>query len=322
VYMNRKVLFYGDFSTMLLGQAYQEMAGVQDQAIFQSQVVHQTEHESGLHIGATAELGAIAGYYASLPLGREGNMGWKAALLYEYEITPGAPVGAFEVMVYKPPQDDPNHLSRITDDNLSDAVHYAAELFGVTTLILLTLPFHQDYVTLDDLREWRATNDRIRNFGQTWTPAVNKSADDDYATVQTVLVLDFDALTAATIHGNAVAIGMTHTDTDDYLLKRLAKGTGLPAIAQVCGEPKDGETRLELCKKNMIASDGMYYCMETIGHRVAAGISCLMQCSAASSASSSSSPNQKQQQSGCEQDCNTQFMSLTPVDASKYTVEP
>ena len=76
------------------------------------------------------------------------------------------------------------------------------------------------------------------------------------------------------------------------------------------------------CIRNKISTDGIHWCIETLGPRYAASIACLLGCVYNGEGESATKNNDDVRT--CERECNDQFMSLTPVDAgwvgSKTTI--
>ncbi|KAL3780429.1 hypothetical protein ACHAWO_013466 [Cyclotella atomus] len=90
----------------------------------------------------------------------------------------------------------------------------------------------------------------------------------------------------------------------------------------VCGsEPSKNHTQCPgdkdcWCKGNRISPDGMHWCMEYLGSRLSASISCLLGCVFNGEGvyrPHTFSANQKIQ--ACQKDCNDIFMSVSAVES-------
>jgi hypothetical protein len=306
VHTNMKILFLGDFQTVLFSEAFQEATGVErkNQKVL---LEFGYAREAGLHISTTDDYGVVAGYRTNNMLSRDGEgqlaAGWRredVENLLNYTMPWGAELEKFDVLIFKPPQTNgTGSLDAVTEESLSATLELATELFGMSSVILMTLPLHQDYRTEEHLEKLQSVNDLIRSFGQNWEPKGQ--------TVKNVLVLDFDRLAYDAVKENAASLGMDIEK--NYLLERLKGGKSKPAVAHVCGAQPVTAQRHDTCKSNMIATDGVYWCMETIGGRVMAGLSCLLQCV--------TKPGKE-----CCPKCNEQFMSLKAVDETIYKLEP
>ena len=92
------------------------------------------------------------------------------------------------------------------------------------------------------------------------------------------------------------------------------------SIPTVCSQMKDnyldgnGIERRN-CLRNSIMADGLHWCMNSIGPRYHAGVSCLLGCAYnTENVDSKGLTNGELEQ--CEKACNDQFMSLVPLDES------
>jgi len=129
----------------------------------------------------------------------------------------------------------------------------------------------------------------------------------------------------------------------NFLLERMKKPIVWPqSIPMVCSKKPSAESKGDYCDRNILSSDGMHFCPETMAARIGAGVACLLGCvynrrergagddavfveegkALPSWQSNSSSFSQKRPQSSmtniraCERQCNEQFMSVMPVKES------
>jgi hypothetical protein len=102
---------------------------------------------------------------------------------------------------------------------------------------------------------------------------------------------------------NARLMGMD-TSSANYTLETLATSNSAfsRAIAQVCGKRVPDQTAK--CEPNGFSMDGIHWCMESVGGRFVAAISCLLGCVYNQNNESSTTIE------ACERSCNEQFMSL------------
>ena len=185
---------------------------------------------------------------------------------------------------------------------IKETVEVAYELFGVKAVIFVTVLFDNNTGQL-----WRLErcNEMIRNFCHSWKPQPDG--------VQHVLFLDYNRFMHDLIETNALFLGMNVSgDNDDYMMQHLADKTQFsPSIAHACAELPSDPNRTA-CNRTAITSDGMHPCMETLGARINAGVSCLLGCAFNHDNINATFVL------GCEQDCNRRFMSLSPVDESMF----
>jgi hypothetical protein len=130
--------------------------------------------------------------------------------------------------------------------------------------------------------------------------------------VDQVLFLDWGRLSDLLTEWNARLIGYDTSNPSSYLLENLAccSTNGYTrSIAQICSEKVPvGE---DSCVGNSLTVDGLHPCMETLGGRLSAGVSCLIGCVYAKD---QSSLQHNDTLKSCEKQCNDQFMTLEPVD--------
>ena len=89
----------------------------------------------------------------------------------------------------------------------------------------------------------------------------------------------------------------------------LAKRKWPPSIPMVCAKRPGVDEKDNACIRNKISTDGIHWCIETLGPRYSASIACLLGC-----VYNGNQKNDMDRLRQCEQACNEQFMSILPVD--------
>jgi hypothetical protein len=327
-----KILFMGDSVSVQCSQAFEGAAG----ALHKHRAVlrHSWRRHEGLTVAAPVRGGGVVagwritgllshrGENKSLP-GSKGGVGWirndvDTLTAYTYNATTNDQagdeqseeskvVGSFDVMVIRIPHGW-MAFNEITEKALNETVHLAHELFGVSSIVFMSLPFINNVHTMEDLRLLNETNTLIRNFVRTW----EKSGDAGSSGVEHLLLLEFGDFVDSLMEWNARLMGFD-TSIANYSMEELRRGR--QSIAQLCSTrvPAGSST----CEGNSISLDGMHWCMETIGGRLFAGTSCLLACAfnnetGDGSTNSFTTTTIRQ----CEQRCNDDFMSLKSVDVS------
>jgi hypothetical protein len=325
-----KILFMGDSVSIQYSQGFEEAAG----ALHEHRAVLRYSwgtHE-GLHVSAPVRGGGVvAGWRLTglLSRGRENKPlpnssggGWVRKDVHNltthtYNVTndqgeeESKAVGSFDAMVIRIPHGWMS-LNQISIQALNETVHLAHELFGVSSIVFISLPFVNYVVTMDDLHLLNEKNTLIRDFVRNWEKSASAGSG-----VEHLLLLDFGDFADSLMEWNARLMGFD-TSVANYTMETLSccprKGIK-KSIAQVCS------TRVQVgsknCNGNSISIDGMHWCMETIGGRVFAGTSCLLACAFnnemrdGSTIKASTTTIRR-----CEQRCNDDFMSLKSVDVS------
>jgi hypothetical protein len=335
-----KILFMGDSISVQCSQGFEEAAG----ALHAHRTVFRISYrrEEGLTIAAPVRGGGVVagwritglmshrGENRPLPTSK-GGVGWirkdvhnLTAHIYNatYNATPNATtndqgegeseeskeVGSFDAMVIRIPHGWMT-FNEISEKALNETVHLAHELFNVSSIVFMSLPFSNNVNTMEDLRSLNETNTLIRNFVRKW----GKSDGDAGSGVKHLLLLEFGDFADSLIEWNARLMGFD-TSVANYTMEQLNFKDN-PSIAQLCS------TRVPVgnitCERNSISFDGMHWCMGTIGGRVFAGTSCLLACAfnnETRDGSTNSATTTAIRQ--CEQLCNDDYMSLKPVDVS------
>jgi hypothetical protein len=199
-------------------------------------------------------------------------------------------------------------LNKVTEESLQQTVKLAHELFGVSTVVFVSMPFINNIQTMQDLLDLKNANKRVRDFAQGWRTTRNNTGGDS---VKDVLVLEFGNLVDHLMEENARLLGYDTSD-QNYTMDRLASGKLKKSVPLVCGNRTAvGATK---CKGNSFSLDGMHWCMESIGGRVFAGLACLLGCAHDNATTSSiNDTTSTKDVHECESHCNAQFMSLKPI---------
>jgi hypothetical protein len=314
------VIFMGDSISMQYGQAFEEAAGASRQ--HRSVLRYSWGRHEGLHVAAPVRGGGVvAGWRITGIMSRDReNMelpnakggGWKRSDAHNltghtYDTQDDAnatrTVGSFDAMVLRIP-----HgwipLEAITVPALHEAVAMAHELFGVSTMVVVTLPFANNVVTMKDLTLLQEKNDLLRDFVNGW----NKT---DAIGVDNLLLLEFGNFADLLMEWNGRLMGMD-TSNANYTMENLGSANRhfSQSIAQTCSQRVPvGAKKFE---RNLFSVDGQHWCMNTMAGRFNAGTACLLGC-AYNDETSSKSPLILRE---CEKRCNDQFMSLEPVPSS------
>jgi len=238
-------------------------------------------------------------------------------------------VGQFDSVVMRIPHgwmDIPD----ITRERIVEAIQLSGENLGVQTVILTTLPLNNNVLTTSDWQGIHDINKIIRDIARTWTPVPGIG-------VQWILVQEFGDFTNQILWKNAQHLGYATESTTDnapkkqqqqqhqqhdgwelsggeFLLDRLplAKRKWPPSIPMVCAEKPAPEAKN--CIRNKISTDGIHWCIETLGPRYAASVACLLGCVYNGKGPRGSNDRDVGDVRKCEEECNDQFMSITPVD--------
>lgn len=232
-------------------------------------------------------------------------------------------VGEFDAAILKLSFGWIKDINSITKEKVIEEIKLVGKYFGVETIIISTIAFNNNVLTLDTWHAVHRVNALLREIASTWMPPALNSEG-----IHWVLVQEFAEFTNQLIWTNAKHLGYnlpndfsTHDwaiQNDAFLLDRLQNYTfWAPNISMVCGErSKDNTT----CVRNKISPDGGHWCTATIGPRYSASIACLLGCvynvdgfDLVTGISATGSATDRSVHA-CEQECNRQFMSLTPVD--------
>ena len=267
----------------------------------------------------------------------------------------GVQVGKFNAIILRPPGPGWMKLREITRERILESIQLLHELFGVETIILTTLMFNNNVLSLNDWKDLLRINDMIRDISHNWD--INKSG------VKFVLVQDLGTFTNEILWMNARHLGYNvsydpvlaydRADTEwengsKFLLHRLIMKNWKfnPSIPMVCNTPpicipqvhelpngtifkQDDVCDMNItadpfqCFFNRFSRDGMHWCMETIGPRYSASVACLLGCvyngdvmAEYTEALDDESTTMMEHIRQCEMECNRRYMSLSPVENS------
>jgi hypothetical protein len=332
-----KILFMGDSVSMQYSQGFEEGAG----ALHAHRTVlrYSWGFHEGLHVSAPVRGGGVvAGWRITDLLSRKGENkplpvsdggGWVRndvhnLTAHTYNVTDDQgevegsnTVGSFDAMVLRIPHGWIT-LDQISEKALNETVHLAHELFGVSSIVLISLPFVNNVITMEDWRLLKEKNTLIRDFVRNW----DSSGGARSSGVKHLLLLEFGDFADSLMEWNARLMGFD-TSVANYTMETLAaprRGGFTKSIAQVCSTRVPVGTKN--CDGNSITGDGLHWCMETVGGRFFAGTSCLLACAFNKNETRDESTSTTSTTTGttairqCEQRCNDDFMSLKPVDVS------
>jgi hypothetical protein len=326
---NLKILIMGDSVGIQIFQGFEEAAG----GTFANRQV--LRYSWGTHEGLVLSApvrggGQVAGWRITgmltksgenMPLPNNSGGGWvreDATALLNHSLsmesnvelehaspsrttsTTNRTMGSFDCMVFRIPHGW-IRLSQITQESLKQTVQLAHELFGVSTIVFVSMPFVNNVQTMQDLDDLKKANTVLREFALGWNS--QNTSTTLTGGVQQVLVLEFGRLMDDLMEINARQMEYD-TSNQNYTMEKLHSGKFPMSIPLVCGQRV--ETGTSQCGRNSVSLDGMHWCMESIGGRVFAGLSCLLGC--AHNFPTDTPPPSTDIQ--CERRCNDQFMSL------------
>ena len=104
--------------------------------------------------------------------------------------------------------------SAVTETKLQEMIELANELFGVKTVMILSLPYINNIRTLGDIRQLKDTNDMIHKLSKNWPSGTHG--------VDRVQVLDFATFADSLMEWNARLMGMD-TSSANYTLESLIR---------------------------------------------------------------------------------------------------
>jgi hypothetical protein len=123
-------------------------------------------------------------------------------------------VGSFDVMVIRIPQGWMT-LNEISEKALNETVHLAHELFGVSSIVCMSLPFINNLHTMENLRLLNETNTLIRDFVRKW-----EKSGDAGSGVKHLLLLQFGDFVDSLMEWNSRLMGFD-TSVTNYTMEAL-----------------------------------------------------------------------------------------------------
>jgi len=217
---------------------------------------------------------------------------------------------------------------QISWDAIDDTVRLAFDYLGATTVILQTVPIHNN---VNDMNELRIVNQRIWKYARDF----NNSTLTTNGIQRKVLVMDVAAFSVSLFLQNSMSMGLISNKTGEELQMKMKQSTDFDEylnltvsldsiilnqrlaqkrpkykfrciIGHVCGEAVPDNTPEGVCKKSIITDDGMHWCMGIFSGRTNAGLACLLRCSLDHDTTGEALV-------ACERHCNVQYMSLAQV---------
>jgi hypothetical protein len=241
-------------------------------------------------------------------------------------------ISNFDVVVFRVMHGWMN-LNEITHDRIVEAVQLSHELLGATSVVLMTIPFTNNVLTVEDMIKVDKINSDIREIARGWHARRKHSTGG----VQQVLVIEYGSYCNHIIWSNGRHLGynVTHPLRADeldfaaegpfFLLDRLHDGEWGPSIPQVCSDSTSLGPDRTACNRNYLFLDGMHVCPETLASRFAAGLACLLGCVYNGQTAKKTSLEANEEEivlpaeeniRFCEKECNEQFLSVMPVEES------
>eukprot|EP00581_Thalassiosira_minuscula_P014380 CAMPEP_0183729158 /NCGR_PEP_ID=MMETSP0737-20130205/29832_1 /TAXON_ID=385413 /ORGANISM="Thalassiosira miniscula, Strain CCMP1093" /LENGTH=398 /DNA_ID=CAMNT_0025961283 /DNA_START=213 /DNA_END=1407 /DNA_ORIENTATION=+ len=198
----------------------------------------------------------------------------------------------------------------LTKERIKEVVIFCSQLLGARVVIISTVGLDNNAITSDMWAGIGKINEFVHDVAREWKPP-----SDGEDGVKWVMVQEFSNFTSSMLYENGKHIGYD-TSSNDFFFERLVNGetSWAQSIPMVCSNiPKNNEN--SECKRNKISPDGIHWCVETIGPRFTASISCLMGC-VFNERPPDTTPEGTESLRKCEKECNERFMTLTPVDAT------
>jgi len=256
-------------------------------------------------------------------------------------------IGNFDVVVFRV-MHGWMKSHEITHDRVVEAIELSHELLGATTVVLMTVPFTNNVITVEEILKVKEINNDIREIARTW-----HTRTDYNGGVQNVLVLEYGTYYNHIIWSSAIHLGYNVTpplrateqtfdnEGPTFLLDRLQNVGEWPAsISMVCSDTSSLGTERNKCDRNYLYLDGMHTCPETLASRYGVGLACLIGCAYNGRRTTNNSNNGKatnanreedgqtinnnndndnvelhqQNMRACEQECNAQFLSVMPLE--------
>lgn len=247
------------------------------------------------------------------------------------------PVGSYDVAVLRIPHGWMDIVD-ITKQRIIEAIHLSHDNLGVDTVVITTLPLNNNVLTSNDWEGIYKINVIIRDVAMNWE-SIRRVSSEKKRGVKYVLVQEFGQFTNEILWKSAQHLGIYNNisslDVDkkkqhnngwelsgtSFLLDRLplAKRKWPPSIPMVCAQPPGVNEKSNACIRNKISSDGIHWCIETLGSRYSASIACLLGCVYNGDVDSKEERRMKNDDTNlreCERECNEQFMSIKPVEKS------
>ena len=271
------------------------------------------------------------------PLPASGGGGWNGNLMQRM-VDATSPV---------PPKIENNHTSfdavilnyiswikaidgKITEERYEHSIRLATSVFSPKAIVLVTYGFSRK---VDNPEQWKAiydANQMLRLLVKKRRVALSNSTTSQQQQ-PAVLLLEFANFTNQLLWHSGRKLGMNVSDPSlvsnelgwearDNITELLQKLHPWSHTASVCSANVTGEK----CVFNSISPDDQHWCMETIGARLTAGLSCLLGCALnnctsatadISTTNGKSNDGDRQSYLGlCEAECNDRFMTVKPID--------
>lgn len=254
------LIFLGDSVGLQFSHAFEEAAAVPDHGQQRQVLRYTTPRFEGLHLSPTLGGGWVAGWRLTgmllrqgegKPLPNEHGGGWTRddAILLQWKIQMNNTQNkSFDTMIFRIPQGW-IQSKEVNAKTLTETTELAHELFGVKSIIFVSLPLCNNYMESFHVTEMLQVNERLQLFARNRKPSERG--------VQHVLVLDFGRFAWLLVSWNARLLNFTGSLESIYthrlgVFRRHEYFP--PAQAHVCSErmdPKSGE-----CIRNYMTFDG------------------------------------------------------------------
>jgi hypothetical protein len=315
---NLKLAVMGDSVGMQIAQTLDEMAGTTQE----NRIIAESGQHDALAVSFPVRGGGVlATFRYNLLLdqkdelhrrNRRLKLSWNRTRMKEVLDRPMLPLRSFDVMIQRITFPW-TKLSQISYESLKNNTDLVSDVFQAKTLILVNMHFCNNIINASMYRELTEKREVVRNFSRGYIP----NAD---ASIQRILVLDFDILTDLVNEVNAQSIGFDtrNTPVEEWMINHYMPPWSdghSHHIAHTCAEmvPDNSSS----CIGNMISLDGMHICPSTFGGRITAGLACLIGCATEDEKRWPLTRYSEELLRKCERRCNERFMSLKPIPTSE-----
>ena len=222
-------------------------------------------------------------------------------------------------------------IKKITEELIIVGIMKSNEVFGVETVILLTIPFTNNVVTPSIWEMCQRANEIMCNVSNTW----HARDEEEKFGVRNILVMEYGMYNNHLIWTNGRNLGYDVSHPLDlpygdrpfmnesaFLFDRLTKKYGpagtlreelSPSITMVCNDWESlYASKNATCNRNRLFRDGMHVCSETFGHRYGVVVACLLGC--VYNRNNANDSRTQERIRACERSCNWQFMSVRPIE--------
>lgn len=243
--------------------------------------------------------------YGNLPP-LNGAGGWRQQDVNDLLNHPNLIGGHFDVMFYRVPFGwiKTEFLDDI--DSIKETILLGREHFGVTAVVLITVPFCNNVQTPHDMKVVEEINEKMRRMSLNWEEEMG---------LKHVLVMDLSKLIKELMEDNAKEMGYDIKNETYWMDRATFPQQAHLSVPHACGSPELNPDRQQ-CIRNFYSRDGMHFCMEGIGSRLIAGQACILACVFNDTNGSRNKSRSEIQE--CTTRCNDQYMSIKPIEQNMF----